>query len=54
MLAYDADKRNPQLERSYGKDTVRCLDIFNRGKADILLVNLDEQQPPIALLDLLA
>ena len=31
---------------------MRCLDIFNRGEADILLVNLDEQQPPIALLDL--
>ena len=52
LLAYDADKRNPQLERHYGKDVVRCLDIFNRGEADVLLVNLDEQQPPIALLDL--
>ena len=52
--AYDADSRNPQLYRHY-KNTpasVTQVDIFTRGEADILLADLDEHRPNLALLDL--
>ncbi|WP_442937708.1 hypothetical protein [Nostoc sp.] len=54
-VSYEADLRNPQLERYFKKDyrpIIRYIDIFYRGGADDLLINLDESDCPITLLDL--
>ncbi|MBC1218431.1 chromosome partitioning protein ParA [Nostoc sp. UCD121] len=54
-VTYEADLRNPQLERYFKKDyrpIIRYIDIFHRGGADDLLINLDESDCPITLLDL--
>lgn len=54
-VAYEADLRNPQIERYFQKDyrpIIRYIDIFHRGGADDLLINLDESDCPITLLDL--
>ncbi|MCC5623331.1 hypothetical protein [Nostoc sp. CHAB 5715] len=42
-VTYEADLRNPQLERYFKKDyrpIIRYIDIFHRGGADDLLINL--------------
>ena len=42
-VAYEADVRNPQLERYFKKDyrpVIRYIDIFHRGGADDLLMVL--------------
>ena len=53
-LAYDSDHRNAQLYRHYNsaESEVKLLDIFTRGGADNLLIDLDSQRPPLALVDL--
>jgi hypothetical protein len=53
-LAYDSDHRNAQLYRHYNsvKPGVKLLDIFTRGGADDLLVDLESEHPPLALVDL--
>ncbi|MFL9458174.1 chromosome partitioning protein ParA [Tolypothrix bouteillei VB521301_2] len=55
-LAYEADQRNPQLERHYVdkyRPLIRYIDIFRKGQADQLLIDIDkEKQFPLFLLDL--
>lgn len=54
-IAYDADSRNPQLQRyyrDYHKGIVRFVDFFARGAADDLLIDLEKENFPIYLLDL--
>lgn len=51
-IGYDADTRNPQLERHFAPELVRCVDIFERGGADRLLTDLEETPFPLVLLDL--
>ncbi|MBR8839707.1 MAG: chromosome partitioning protein ParA [Stigonema ocellatum SAG 48.90 = DSM 106950] len=55
-LAYEADQRNPQLERHYVdkyRPLIRYVDIFRKGQADKLLIDIDkEKQFPLFLLDL--
>jgi hypothetical protein len=54
-IAYDADKRNPQLNRYFKtsyEGRVRFLDIFTRGGTDLLLTDLESNPFPIVLLDL--
>ncbi len=53
-LAYDSDHRNAQLYRHYNmvEPGVKLLDIFTRGGADDLIIDLDSQRPPLALVDL--
>jgi energy-coupling factor transporter ATP-binding protein EcfA2 len=53
-LAYDSDHRNAQLYRHYNsvEPGVKLLDIFTRGGADDLLIDLDSERPPFALVDL--
>lgn len=53
-LAYDSDHRNAQLYRHYNsvEPGVKLLDIFTRGGADDLLIDLDSERPPLALVDL--
>ena len=54
-IAYDADSRNPQLQRyykGYHKGIVRFVDFFARGAADDLLIDLEKENFPIYLLDL--
>ncbi|MDF5727682.1 MAG: chromosome partitioning protein ParA [Rhizonema sp. PD38] len=55
-LAYEADQRNPQLERHYVdkyRPLIRYVDIFRKGQADQLLIDIDkEKQFPLFLLDL--
>lgn len=47
-LAYDSDHRNAQLYRHYNsvEPGVKLLDIFTRGGADDLLIDLDNGRPP--------
>lgn len=53
-LAYDCDKRNSQLHRHYHRldPGVKQADIFTRGGADSLLIDLDAQKPDVVLVDL--
>ncbi|MEC4815879.1 MAG: chromosome partitioning protein ParA [Scytonema sp. PMC 1069.18] len=55
-LAYEADQRNPQLARHYQdkyKFLMRYVDIFRKGQADKLLIDIDrEKKYPIFLIDL--
>ncbi len=54
-IAYDADSRNPQLQRYYKgfhKGLVRFVDFFARGAADDLLIDLEKENFPVYLLDL--
>ena len=54
-IAYDADSRNPQLQRyykGYHEGIVRFVDFFARGAADDLLIDLEKENFPIYLLDL--
>ncbi|MDR9897788.1 chromosome partitioning protein ParA [Aetokthonos hydrillicola Thurmond2011] len=53
-LAYDSDHRNAQLYRHYNsvKPGVKLLNIFTRGGADDLLIDLESERPPLALVDL--
>lgn len=55
-LAYEADQRNPQLERHYVdkyRPLIRYVDIFRKGQADKLLIDMDnERQFSLFLLDL--
>ncbi|KAB8333821.1 chromosome partitioning protein ParA [Scytonema tolypothrichoides VB-61278] len=55
-LAYEADQRNPQLERHYVdkyKPLIRYIDIFRKGEADKLLIDIEkEKQFSLFLLDL--
>lgn len=51
-IGYDADTRNPQLERHFSSDLVRCVNIFERGGADRLLTDLEEEPSPLVLLDM--
>lgn len=51
-IGYDADTRNPQLERHFAPELVRCVNIFERGGADRLLTDLEETPFPLVLLDL--
>jgi len=54
--AYEADQRNPQLERHFQtkyKSLIRYIDIFRKGQADQLLIDIDKQREfPIFLIDL--
>jgi hypothetical protein len=52
-LAYDSDTQNPQLFRHYDKSVgVSCIDLSLRDGADVLLDDLEELQPQVALVDL--
>lgn len=53
-LAYDSDHRNAQLYRHYdsAQPGVKLLDIFTRGGADDLLIDLEKELPPLVLVDL--
>lgn len=51
-IGYDADTRNPQLERHFCPELVHCVNIFERGGADRLLTDLEETSCPLVLLDL--
>lgn len=54
-IAYDADSRNPQLQRyykGYHEGIVRFVDFFARGAADDLLIDLEQENFPVYLLDL--
>lgn len=54
-IAYDADTRNPQLNRyfkGFHEGIVRFVDIFTKGGGDGLLIDLEQEQFPIFLLDL--
>lgn len=51
-VGYDADTRNPQFERHFSPELVRCVNIFQRGGADNLLTDLEQQATPLVLLDL--
>ncbi|NMF63244.1 chromosome partitioning protein ParA (plasmid) [Brasilonema octagenarum UFV-E1] len=55
-LAYEADQRNPQLERHYVdkyRPLIRYIDIFRKGEADKLLIDIEkEKQFSLFLLDL--
>ncbi len=53
-LAYDSDNRNAQLYRHYNSVApgVNLIDIFTRGGADDLLIDLDTKRPRLALVDL--
>jgi len=53
-LAYDSDHRNAQLYRHYNsvEPGVKLLNIFTRGGADDLLIDLDSERSPLALVDL--
>ena len=54
-IAYDADQRNNQLRRHHEKfnpGLVRCINVFDRGKADQLLIDLEAETFPLVLLDL--
>ncbi|AFZ28523.1 CobQ/CobB/MinD/ParA nucleotide binding domain-containing protein (plasmid) [Cylindrospermum stagnale PCC 7417] len=53
-LAYDSDHRNAQLYRHYDSVApgVKLLDIFTRGGADDLLIDLEKELPPLVLVDL--
>ncbi|WP_017740791.1 hypothetical protein [Scytonema hofmannii] len=46
-LAYEADQRNPQMARHFGKKygpLVDYIDIFRRGGADELLITIEKKQ----------
>lgn len=53
-LGYDADQRNNQLYRHYNKypGLVRFLDVFERGKTDKLLNDLEADYYPLVLIDM--
>ncbi|WP_029631138.1 ATP-binding protein [Scytonema hofmannii] len=53
-LGYDADMRNNQLRRHYEKYTglIRCINVFDKGKADQLLIDLEEDYFPLVLVDM--
>ncbi len=53
-LAYDSDKSNSQLYRHYNSagSGVNLIDIFTRGGADDLMIDLDSKRPRLALVDL--
>lgn len=53
-IAYDADQRNNQLHRHYEKYSglIRCINVFDKGKADQLLIDLEADYFPLVLLDL--
>jgi hypothetical protein len=51
--AYDSDTQNPQLFRHYNKAVgIARINIALRGGADVLLDDLEQQKPAIALVDL--
>lgn len=51
--AYDSDTQNPQLFRHYNKTIgISRINIALRGGADVLLDDLEQQKPAIALVDL--
>ncbi|NMG11122.1 ATP-binding protein [Brasilonema sp. UFV-L1] len=50
-IAYDSDRTNPQMQRHF-KNKVRFTDIFQRGGADNLLLDLENMPIPVVLLDL--
>lgn len=51
-IGYDADTRNPQLERHFCKELVHCVNIFERGGADRLLTDLETESPALVLVDM--
>ncbi|BDA75902.1 similar to mobilization protein MobD (plasmid) [Calothrix sp. PCC 7716] len=51
-IGYDADTRNPQLERHFSPKLVRCVNIFERGGADRLLTDLEKDPFSLVLLDM--
>lgn len=51
-VGYDADTRNPQLERHFCKELVHCVNIFERGGADRLLTDLETAVPALVLVDM--
>jgi hypothetical protein len=52
-IAYEADQRNPQLERHFGNKygpLVHYVDIFRKGGADELLVNIEKEKDKLTFM----